>query len=68
MDILFGLMTCVAILLAKMLIWAPFSKLITFSFYINPWILTDFLIQIKIYQYLTVTYPYLISMQYILNI
>ena len=37
MDSLFGLLTCVAILLAKILIWAPFSQLMfTFSFGIKP--------------------------------
>ena len=37
MGSLFGLLTCVATLLAKILIWAPFSQLMfTFSFGINP--------------------------------
>ena len=37
MDRLFGLLTCVTILLAKMLIWATFSQsMSTFAFRINP--------------------------------
>ena len=40
MDSLFELLTCVAILLVKMLIWPPFSQSVsTFSFYINPCLL-----------------------------
>ena len=37
MDSLFGLLNCVAILFAKMLIWAPYSQsMSTFCFCINP--------------------------------
>ena len=37
MDSLFGLLTCVAFLLAKVLIWASFSQsMFTFSLCINP--------------------------------